>query len=93
MALFLRKAWSRRLVRPAALHPHYVMVDAHYVWWANKQGYRVNVWTADDPGDMWRLMRAGVDIIITNRPDLLREVMQAGQVAAGESKQRLPAAL
>jgi glycerophosphoryl diester phosphodiesterase len=93
MPLFLRKAWSRRLVRPTALHPHYAMVDAHYVWWANKQGYRVNVWTADDPGDMWRLMREGVDIIITNRPDLLREVMQAGQGAAGEFKQRLPATL
>ena len=93
MPLFLRKAWLRRLVRPTALHPHYVMVDAHYVWWANKQGYRVNVWTADDPGDMWRLMRQGVDIIITNRPDLLREVMQAGQRSAGESKQRLLAAL
>jgi glycerophosphoryl diester phosphodiesterase len=93
MSLFLRKAWLRRLVRPTALHPHYAMVDAHYVWWANKQGYRVNVWTADDPGDMWRLMRQGVDIIITNRPDLLRDVMQAGQRSAGESKQRLLAAL
>jgi len=93
MSLVLRKAWLRRLVRPTALHPHYAMVDAHYVWWANKQGYRVNVWTADDPGDMWRLMREGVDIIITNRPDLLREVMQTGRATAGESKQRLPAAL
>jgi glycerophosphoryl diester phosphodiesterase len=93
MPLFLRKAWLRRLVRPTALHPHYAMVDAQYVWWANKQAYRVHVWTADDPGDMRRLMRAGVDIIITNRPDLLREVMQAGQVAADESMQRLPAAL
>jgi len=70
--LFLRKAWSRRLLRPTALHPHYAMVDSHYVWWANKQGYRVNVWTADEPGDMRRLMREGVDIIVSNRPDILR---------------------
>ena len=93
MPLFLRKAWLRRLVRPTALHPHYTMVDAHYVWWANKQGYRVNVWTADDPADMRRLMHAGVDIIITNRPDLLREVQQAGRAAVGEPKQRLSDAL
>jgi len=93
MPLFRRKAWSRWLVRPAALHPHHAMVDAHYVWWANRQGYRVNAWTVDDLGDMLRLMRQGVDIIITNRPDLLRGVMQAGQPAAGESKQRLPATL
>jgi len=91
--LFLRKAWSRRLLRPTALHPHYAMVDSHYVWWANKQGYRVNVWTADEPGDMRRLMREGVDIIITNRPDLLRGVVQPGRWSAGESKQRLPATL
>jgi len=93
MPLFLRKAWFRRLVRPTALHPHCTMVDAHYVWWANKQGYRVNIWTADDPGDMWRFMRQGVDIIITNRPDLLREVMQAGRAAVGEPQQRLSDAL
>ena len=91
--LFLRKAWSRRLLRPTALHPHYAMVDSHYVWWANKQGYRVNVWTADDPADMRRLMHAGVDIIITNHPDLLRGVVQAGLGAPRESKQRLPVAL
>jgi len=89
MPLFQRKAWLRRLVRPTALHPHYTMVDARYVWWANKQGYRVNTWTADDPGDMWRLMREGVDIIITNRPDLLCKVMQTGWLTAGKSKQRL----
>jgi len=93
MPLFLRKAWLRRLVRPTALHPHYELVDSHYVWWANKQAYRVNVWTVDDPGDMWRLMHEGVDIIITNRPDLLCKVMQAGQMVVGESKQRLSAAL
>ena len=91
MPLFLRKAWLRSLVRPTALHPHYTMVDAHYVWWADRQGYRVNVWTADDPDDMHRLMRHGVDIIITNRPDLLRGVLQASQPAAGASKQSLPA--
>ena len=93
MPLFLRKAWSRWLLRPTALHPHYAMVDSHYVWWANRQGYRVNVWTADDPGDMQRLMREGVDIIITNRPDLLRDVVRAGPGAPLESRQRLPATL
>jgi len=92
MPLFLRKAWLRKLVRPTALHPHYTMVDAHYVWWANRQGYRVNVWTADDPADMGRLMRHGVDIIITNRPDLLREVLQACRPAAGTAEPHLPAA-
>jgi glycerophosphoryl diester phosphodiesterase len=93
MPLFRRRAWSRWLVRPTALHPHYAMVDPHYVWWANRQGYKVDVWTVDDPGDMLRLMRQGVDIIITNRPDLLRAVMPAGRPAVGDSKQRLPAAL
>ena len=83
MPLFLRKAWLRKLARPDALHPHYTMVDAHYMWWANRQGYRVNIWTADEPSDMSRLMRQGVDIIITNRPDLLRDLLETGRPAAG----------
>jgi glycerophosphoryl diester phosphodiesterase len=79
MPFLLRRPWLQRLLRPEALHPHYTLVDGEYVRRARKRGCRVHVWTADDPGEMWQLMRMDVDLIITNRPDLLRQVLLAGQ--------------
>ena len=73
----LRKAWLAFLAPHEARHPHYKMVDARYVAWARKRGYGVNTWTVDDPGEMRRLIRLGVDGIITNVPDLLRSVLQS----------------
>jgi len=77
LPFFLARPWLRHLVRPDALHPEWKMVDAGYVRWARKRGYRVHTWTVDDPGRMQQLAEAGVDIIITNRPDLLRPVLEA----------------
>jgi glycerophosphoryl diester phosphodiesterase len=74
--VFLRKAWPRHLVQVEALHPHYSLVTSKYVRWARGKGYRLHVWTADDPAAMQALIRHGVDIIITNRPDVLGEILQ-----------------
>lgn len=72
----LRRTWLRPLLRPEALHPYYEMLDSKTVRWAKERGYRLHTWTVDDPGAMWQLMRLGVDLIITNRPDLLRQVLR-----------------
>jgi glycerophosphoryl diester phosphodiesterase len=42
---------------------------------AHDIGVRVLVWTVNNPSTMHRLLDAGVDGIITDRPDLLREVL------------------
>lgn len=76
MPLPLRRTWLRPLIRPEALHPYYEMLDPATVRRAKEGGYRIHTWTVDDPGTMWQLMRLGIDLIITNRPDLLREVLR-----------------
>jgi glycerophosphoryl diester phosphodiesterase len=48
-------------------------------------GLRVAVWTVNKPEDMTRMIALGVDGIISDRPDLLRQV-------AGERGIALPAA-
>ena len=42
---------------------------------AHDAGIRVIVWTVNEPTTMHRLLDRGVDGIITDRPDLLREVL------------------
>ena len=74
----LRRPWARHLLELDAIHPHHSLVDDGYVGWARERGYRVHTWTVDDPGRMRQMVQTGVDIVITNRPDLFRQVLQAG---------------
>jgi len=57
----------------AADHPHFSMVDEAYMAWARKRGYRVNVWTVDEPDEARRLAALGVNGIITNKPSFIRD--------------------
>jgi glycerophosphoryl diester phosphodiesterase len=75
----LRQAWLAFAAPHEARHPEHKMVDAHYIAWAQRRGYRVNVWTVDDPDEMRRLIGLGVDGIITNVPDVLRSILESQQ--------------
>ncbi len=54
---------------------HESVVDSGFVQRAHAAGKAVHVWTVNDPERMRALLRLGVDSIITNRPDLLRQVL------------------
>jgi len=62
---------------PEALHPHHAVVDEQHIRRARAHNARMNVWTVDDPTEMRRLIALGVDGIITNVPDVLRQVLEA----------------
>jgi glycerophosphoryl diester phosphodiesterase len=53
------------------------VVDADVLRVAHGSGREVHVWTVDDPAVMAGLLDAGADGIITDRPDLLRELLRS----------------
>lgn len=74
---FYSRIWALPLVRPEALHPQYTLVDERLVRWAHGRGLRVAAWTVDEPQAMERMIRLGVDMIITNHPRQLREMLES----------------
>lgn len=53
------------------------MVDRALVRYAHRRGWEVHVWTVDRVADMEALLELGIDGLVTDRPDLLREVFRA----------------
>lgn len=51
------------------------VVDRRLVGVAHDRGLQVHVWTVNSPLEMTELLDLGVDGIITDRPDLLKEVL------------------
>ena len=52
------------------------VVTSRLVEAAHNRGGRVDAWTIDDPEEMRRLLDLGVDVIMTNRPEVLAEVLR-----------------
>jgi glycerophosphoryl diester phosphodiesterase len=77
LPLPLRRAWLAFLFPHEARHPAHTMVNAEYMTWARRRGYRVNTWSVNDPGEMRRLVGLGVDGIITDVPDVLRSILES----------------
>ena len=71
LPLFLRRAWLGPLIAPEALHPHHKMIDEEYMRWARSQGHYVNTWTVNDPDEARRLAGLGVDVIMSDVPDVM----------------------
>jgi glycerophosphoryl diester phosphodiesterase len=51
------------------------VVDERLVTAAHRHGIQVHVWTIDDPDEMRGLFSLGVDAVMSDRPDILREVL------------------
>ena len=51
------------------------MVTGRFTRNAHAAGLRVDVWTIDVPAVMGKMLDIGVDGVITDRPDLLTEVL------------------
>jgi glycerophosphoryl diester phosphodiesterase len=51
------------------------ILTPRFIATAHAAGLEVHAWTIDDPAEMRRLLTLGVDGIMTDRPELLREVL------------------
>ncbi|TNC23503.1 glycerophosphodiester phosphodiesterase [Amycolatopsis alkalitolerans] len=52
------------------------VVDRSFLRTAGRAGVEVHTWTINDKGEMRRLLELGVHGIVTDRPDLLRDVLR-----------------
>ncbi|MGW1680037.1 glycerophosphodiester phosphodiesterase [Saccharopolyspora sp. NPDC002376] len=52
------------------------VIDRKFVRQAHRWGIEVHVWTVDDPAEMRQLLGIGVDGLVTDRPDVLNDVLR-----------------
>jgi glycerophosphoryl diester phosphodiesterase len=57
-------------LEPDAINPQYTNVHRRFIELAHENGLRVYPWTVNDASTMHRLVRDGVDGIITDYPDI-----------------------
>ncbi len=72
------RAWRMRTLHPDTINPHWALLRPATIRRAHARGRRVVTWTVDQVEVMRRLCLWKVDGIITNHPDRLRAVLEAG---------------
>ncbi len=62
--------------KPVAFHLHHSTVNAKVIRWAHKQKCRVNAWTVNEREEIIRMRDLGVDMIISDKPEIVHAVLR-----------------
>jgi glycerophosphoryl diester phosphodiesterase len=63
-------------------HEGITLVTPRFLEAAHSRGVRVDVWTINDPAEMRRLLDLGVDVLMTDRPETLADLLEERRKAA-----------
>jgi glycerophosphoryl diester phosphodiesterase len=91
----MAKAAAHASTHGAAMRPALSPVDATVlngivpVAELRRDGFRIVPWTTNNPEKMRAIIRLGVDGLISDRPDLLQQVLVEERASSPENKQRL----
>ncbi|PJZ70898.1 glycerophosphodiester phosphodiesterase [Leptospira perolatii] len=72
----LRNLLLNKRAVPDILAPEKVLVDEKYIREYHALGYKILPWTVNDPEEMKKLLKAKVDGLITDRPDLFAKIVE-----------------
>lgn len=80
LAMWTASRAGRHITRPVAAYQlpfdyRSLPIDAKLIAAIHAAGAQVHFWTVNDPGDMERLLELGADGIVTDRPDILNDVV------------------
>lgn len=73
----VRRGWIGTLMGVSIVHPEHTLVTEASVKRWHTAGRPINVWTVDDPAELQRLARLGVDGVFANDPAHARAVLDA----------------
>jgi glycerophosphoryl diester phosphodiesterase len=77
LKLLGRPVGSSRVAQVPVRQGRVTVTDARFVRRAHRSGVVVHVWTIDEPDEMHRLLDLGVDGLMTDRPAVLRDVLES----------------
>lgn len=82
----LRSLVSGGAAQVPPLHGRLRVVDGRFLRLAHRWGIEVHAWTVDDAVEMRSLLSLGIDGLVTDRPDVLRDVLTEREQFPATSK-------
>ena len=70
-----RAPWGGQVAQVPVQQGPFTLVSERLVDRAHRLGLQLHVWTIDDPDEMHRLLDLGIDGIMTDRPQVLKDVL------------------